>query len=235
MVFYTLPVLQKSKVAARTIVRRTLLRLGERASARQLANLRNVLSYLEIGHWLDGDRPVQVTDDFALFEVACQRVTGERPLYLEFGVFEGRSMRWWAEHLTQPDARLVGFDSFEGLPVDWRPGLPAGHFRTAGPPSINDPRVTFEVGWFEKTLPHFAFPDHDQLIVNVDCDLYASAAEVLRGVEPYLRPGSLIYFDEFPDRDHELRAFNELRERSSQTLRPVGFARGGLHWLFEVC
>ena len=227
--------LQKPIAAARTIVRQTLLRLGGRASDKQLANLRSALSYLEIGRWLDGDRPGRVSDEFALFEIACQRVTGHRPLYLEFGVFEGRSLRWWAEHLTQPEARLVGFDSFEGLPGDWRPGLPAGHFRTAGPPVIDDPRVTFEVGWFEKTLPHFAFPDHDQLIVNVDCDLYSSAAEVLRGVEPYLRRGSLIYFDEFPDRDHELRAFTELRERTSLELRPVAFAHGGIHWLFEVC
>lgn len=227
--------LQRSKVAARTIVRHALLRLGGRASGKQLANLRNVLSYLEIGHWLDGNLPRRVTDDFALFEIACRRVSGHRPLYLEFGVFEGRSLRWWAQHLTQPEARLVGFDSFEGLPVDWRPGLQAGHFRTAGPPSIDDARVTFEVGWFDKTIPQFAFPDHDQLIVNVDCDLYASAAEALRGVEPYLRPGSLIYLDELPDRDHELRAFNELRERTSLELRPVAFARGGLHWLFEVC
>jgi hypothetical protein len=221
--------------AARNLVRQTLIRLGERASDKQLANLRSALSYLEIGRWLDGDRPRRVSDEFALFEVACQRVRGRHPLYLEFGVFEGRSMRWWAEHLTQPEARLVGFDSFEGLPVDWRPGLPAGHFATGGPPSIDDPRVTFEVGWFEKTLPQFAFPEHDQLIVNVDCDLYSSAAEVLTAIEPYLRRGSLIYFDEFPDRDHELRAFTELRERVALELRPIAFAHGGVHWLFEVC
>jgi len=220
--------------AARNAVRRALLRLGGHASDKQLANLRSALSYLEIGRWLDGDRPRLVSDEFALFEIACQCVRGHRPLYLEFGVYQGRSMRWWAQHLTQSEAHLVGFDSFEGLPEDWRPGLPAGHFRTGGPPSIDDPRVTFEVGWFEKTLPQFTFPDHDQLIVNVDCDLYSSAAEVLGGIEPHLRRGSLIYFDEFPDRDHELRAFNELRERILLDLRPVAVAHGGLHWLFEA-
>src|SRR4051794_18834378 len=39
--------------------------------------------------------------------------------YLEFGVWEGASMRWWAARNTHPDSSFVGFDSFEGLPVNW--------------------------------------------------------------------------------------------------------------------
>ncbi|MCX2715910.1 hypothetical protein [Mycolicibacterium sp. J2] len=67
--------------------------------------------------------PVVVEDKWALFSMALQRLNGNAPLYLEFGVFEGRSMRWWSEHLTMPGAALVGFDSFEGLPENWRPGF----------------------------------------------------------------------------------------------------------------
>ncbi len=163
-----------------------------------------------------------------------QRVTGSRPLYLEFGVYEGRSMRWWSGHLTAPDASLVGFDSFEGLPEDWRPGLGTGTFSTGRIPQIDDPRVSFQVGWFDDTLPKFDIPEHDQLVVNVDSDLYSSAVTVLGWVEPYLRPGTLLYFDEFPDRDHEMRAFAELRARSARTFTPIGIAHGGIHWLFEV-
>src|SRR5581483_8062137 len=96
-----------------------------------------------------------VADEFALFEVALRRVTGSKPLYLEFGVFEGRSMRWWSQHLAQQDATLVGFDSFEGLPEDWRPGLGTGHFSTGRIPQIDDARVSFQVGWFDDTLPKF--------------------------------------------------------------------------------
>lgn len=216
-------------------VRSALLRLGGRANSRQLAYLRSVLSYLELGRWLadEQQRPAQVARDTDLFAMAAARVTGERPLYLEFGVFEGRSMRWWAEHLTPPGARLVGFDSFDGLPEDWRPDTPRGHFRTAGPPQIDDPRVSFEVGWFDQTLPNFKPPEHDQLIVNVDCDLYTSAVTVLDWLEPHIVPGTLVYFDEFPDRDHEMRALFESLSRTGRQVRPLGMARGGVHWLLQ--
>jgi hypothetical protein len=227
------------KRGLKTAVRLALLRAGRRAAPKHLANLRNVLSYLELGQWLASEHPgaqLQVVDDeFALFEIARRRIVGQAPLYLEFGVFEGRSMRWWARHLGQPGARLVGFDSFEGLPENWRPGIGAGHFQTGEPPKIDDSRVSFEVGWFDDTLPKFTVPDHDQMILNVDSDLYSSASTVLHWAEPYLRPGTLIYFDEFPDRDHEMKAFSELRARSGLKFVPVGIAHGGVHWLFETC
>jgi hypothetical protein len=94
--------------------------------------------------------------------------------------------------------------------------------------------VSFQVGWFDDTLPEFRVPDHDQLIINIDSDLYSSAVTVLQWAEPYFQPGTLIYFDEFADRDHEMRAFNELKARSPHDFQPVGVAHGGLHWLFEV-
>jgi len=219
-------------------VRLALLRAGRHATSRQLANLRSALSYLELGQWLANDhcgiRLQVVGDEFDLFEVARRRTTGRAPLYLEFGVFEGRSMRWWSRNLSQPEARLVGFDSFEGLPENWRPGIDAGHFQTGRPPEIDDSRVSFEVGWFDETLPGFDVPDHDQLIVNVDSDLYSSASTVLHWLEPHVRPGTMIYFDEFPDRDHEMKAFNELRARSAHRFTPVAIAHGGVHWLFEA-
>ena len=87
--------------------------------------------------------------------------------------------------------------------------------------------MSFQVGWFDDTLPRFTVPDHDQLIINVDSDLYSSALTVLRWAEPYIRPGSLIYFDEFSDRDHEMRAFSEWRAQSPYKVRPLGLAMGG--------
>jgi hypothetical protein len=227
-----------AKRDVKTAIRLALVNVGRRSTPEQLANLRSVLSYLELGHWLEHDlsglAPQVVPDEMALFDLALDKITGDKPLYLEFGVFAGRSMRWWSRHLPHRDARLIGFDSFEGLPENWRPGLGSGHFATGKPPKIDDDRVSFEVGWFDDTLPKFKIPEHDQLIINVDSDLYSSAVTVLTWAEPYLKAGTLIYFDEFPDRDHEMRAFNELVARSSHELRPLAIARGGLHWLFEV-
>jgi hypothetical protein len=57
---------------------------------------------------------------------------------------------------------------------------------------------------------------------------------VLHWVEPYLRAGSLIYFDEFPGRDHEMKAFSEPRVRPSLTFAPLAIAHGGVRWLFEI-
>jgi hypothetical protein len=195
-----------------------------------------VLSYLEVGQLLTSQHPAPeiVPDDFAVFEAARRKVVGQAPLYLEFGVGGGRSMRWWSGNLSQPVAKLVGFDSFQGLPEDWSPWYPAGVFNVGAPPQIDDSRVSFQTGWFDDTLPSFTVPDHDQLILNVDCDLYSSTSTVLRWAEPYLRPGTLIYFDEFPDRDHERKAFNELCERSSFQFKPVAAARNGTNWLFET-
>jgi hypothetical protein len=219
-------------------VRLALLRLGRHATPAQLEVLRASLGYLELGRWLHsehpGSSPEVAADKFGLFEIARRRITGQAPLYLEFGVFRGRSLRWWSSHLSQPRANLVGFDSFEGLPEDWRHDVRVGHFRTGEPPQIDDSRVSFQVGWFDDTLSHFTVPDHDQLILNVDSDLYSSALTVLRWAEPYVRPGTLIYFDEFCDRDHEMRAFGEWRAQSPHRLRPVGIAEGGVSWLFEV-
>ena len=222
----------------RSRVRLALMAAGRHVNDRHLADLRSVLSYLEIGRDLSGrpadEQPLSLDNDTDVFEVARRQVTGQRPLYLEFGVFEGRSLRWWISHLTSPAARFVGFDSFEGLPEDWRPGLETGHFATGQPPDIRDPRVSFVIGWFDRTLPGFAAPPHDQLIINIDSDLYSSAATVLRWATPLLRPGTLLYFDEYPDRDHEMRALAEYARTSPYDFSPVAFARGGVHWLFLV-
>jgi hypothetical protein len=74
-------------------VRSNLLRLGGRTSPTALANLRSVLSYLELGAWLasveSGEPIASVPTSFDVFEEALRRVRGDRPLYLEFGVFRG--------------------------------------------------------------------------------------------------------------------------------------------------
>jgi hypothetical protein len=225
-------------VGMATALRANLVRLGRHLGEGQLARLRSALGYLEIGalaHRLAPDAaPVTAADRFGVFEHALTHVHGDAPLYLEFGVYRGETMRWWADHLRAPAARLVGFDSFEGLPTAWRPGFESGRFGTAGPPDLADPRVGFMVGWFDETVPGFEPPPHDQLIVNVDCDLYSSARTVLAWAAPHLKAGSLLYFDELADRDHELRALHELLDGSGITLRPLAMGGGGNHFLFAV-
>jgi len=220
----------------RTMVRRSLLAIGRRLPPPAFASLRIALGWLELGRWLADQPgaprpPREFESKFDLYDYALTQLTDGGALYLEFGVYEGKTLRWWAEHLTDPSSRIVGFDSFEGLPEDWRPGGAVGEFRTAGPPSIDDPRVSYVVGWFDDTLPNYKPPEHEQLVLNVDCDLYSSARTVLEWAESYLRPGTLVFFDELVDSHHEMRAFVESLAKSGRHVTPLGYS--GWRWLFR--
>lgn len=224
------------RTTVRALAHRGLLALGCRLPTRGFQNLHDALAWVELGHWLAAHAganatPRELASKDELFAHALAHVQGTRTQYLEFGVYEGNSLRWWAEHVTDPSARFVGFDSFEGLPEDWRHNIRQGQFRTAGPPSIEDPRVSFVVGWFDETLSQYELPPHDQLIVNIDSDLYSSAHTVLEWLEPHLQPGTLLYFDELVDCHHELRAFVESLAKSGRRVSPLGFHRW--HWLFR--
>jgi hypothetical protein len=216
--------------------RRALMAIGGHLSARALTRLTNALGGLEQGRWIAeaGSHVPNLPDRFAVFDEALRRVRGSRPLYLEFGVYRGRTIRYWASHLALPDARFVGFDSFEGLPEDWQPNAQAGSFSVGRVPEVDDPRVSFVVGWFDETLPTYEPPPHDQLIVNVDCDLYSSSRCVLEWLAPHLRPGTLVYFDDLFNRDHQWRALQEWLNGSGKSARPVAMARWGHHLLFEI-
>lgn len=129
---------------------------------------------------------------------------GDRPItYLEFGVFEGRSLRHWVELNQHPDSRFYGFDSFEGLPEDWKRfdgQMVKSHFDVNGAlPDIDDDRVSFVPGWFQDTVDIFLekFEPEEQLVLHVDSDLYSSALYVLTRLDALLVPGTIVIFDEF--------------------------------------
>ncbi len=132
-------------------------------------------------------------------------------------------MRIWSKLLTNPESSLHGFDSFEGLPEHWNTMNPHGAFYTKDNlPWFDDPRVQLHVGWFNQTLPHFSLPNHDRLIVHVDADLYSSTRYVLEMLQPHIGVGTLVLFDEFYDRQHELKAFDEFLRSSQMKFRFLG-------------
>jgi hypothetical protein len=144
--------------------------------------------------------------------------------YLEFGVYRGDSIRFWSGLNTAPDSRFIGFDSFEGLPEDWRAGQRQGHFTTHGTtPAIEDPRVEFVTGWFNDTVPPFArqFVARNRLVLHFDADLYSSTMLPLVHFDRLMTAGTLLVFDEFYDRDNEYRALIDWQKTCGRRWRVV--------------
>jgi hypothetical protein len=152
-----------------------------------------------------------------VFNKVSQKIKDKQCLYLEFGVFQGESIKYWSNALKNPKSILHGFDSFIGLPENWdvAGGFVKGTFSTNGEiPKINDDRVTFFKGFFDETLPKYDIPDHDLLIVIMDADLYSSTKLVLEFLLPYIKPGDYLYFDDLARPDHEFKAFSEFIDES---------------------
>ena len=206
-----------------------LTRIGEFVSERQVRRADASLNYVEVGRWMraKGFRHItRVVGREQLWAMAAAQLQGRKVLYLEFGVFKGDATRRWVELLPDPQCMFHGFDSFEGLPEVWRPGYDAGHFDVQGAiPVINDARVTFHKGWFDQTLPLFEVPDHDVLMLNVDADLYSSTKLIFEKLADHIRVGSYLYFDEFNERFHELKAFDEFMTETNMTFDLVGATR----------
>jgi hypothetical protein len=137
-------------------------------------------------------------------------------LLLEFGVWEGASIRAFAEINHAPGSLFYGFDSFEGLPEYWR-GMEAGRFSTGGEaPKVTDPRVRFVKGWFQDSLPPLidelaAAAEGRTVIVHFDADLYSSTLFLLFTLAPRLKRFRFI-FDEYAG--HEARAMYNFLQAS---------------------
>jgi hypothetical protein len=131
--------------------------------------------------------------------------------YLEFGVWKGDSLRYWASLLDDPANRFWGFDTFEGLPEDWRAGQPKGTFGLAGTiPDFDDTRIGIVPGLFQQSLDPFLAGwrrDRTQLVVHMDADLYSSTLFVLTTLDRHFVDGDVVIFDDFGVLLHEFRAF----------------------------
>lgn len=143
---------------------------------------------------------------------------------LEFGVFSGHTLKVIAA--ARDDIEVYGFDSFEGLPEDWRSGFPANTFGVDKLPEV--PGAELVVGWFDATLPGF-LAEHPGPVafLHLDADLYSSTVTVLDHVGPRLQPGSIVVFDEYFNypgwEQHEHRAWQEYVERTGTTFEYEGY------------
>ncbi len=219
------------------LIREQLTRLGAHAPRKLPHYLNSTANFLDAGRSLRDlglELPARVPDRFDVLRAGARALIQPDPLYLEFGVWEGASLAFMAREVLAPGAHFVGFDSFQGLPEDWTVTAQQGEFNTDGAlPDIDDPRVSFEAGWFEDTVPSFSLPPHGQLFVNIDSDLYSSAKTVLDAMAGHISVGDLLYFDEFADRLNEGRAFREHLEQTGYAYEVVAASRTLSHILFH--
>lgn len=144
---------------------------------------------------------------------------------VEFGVGSGATLRMIADALP-----VVGFDSFEGLPEDWRPDFKRGAFRFDPISSMTN--ATIVPGWFADTVASYDWPEHLAL-VHFDADLYSSTMTCLDSIGAYIQPGCVVVFDEFFGYEDDVsgnvpgeqRAWQEFAETADLTWDVLGHGR----------
>jgi hypothetical protein len=202
-----------------------LTRVGERLTPGAIHNLNAAVNYLEIGRWMRA-HGYPTSERYArrerLFDMVGAQVGDKQALYMEFGVHKGEATRYWSKLLRNPNSKLHGFDSFEGLPESYNE-FPPGQFSLRGTvPQVDDDRVQFFKGWFSETLADYEMPPHEVLILNLDADLYSSTIFVLKTLRKEIVAGTYLYFDEIYDRSHELRAFDDFLRETGMRFRLLG-------------
>lgn len=150
-------------------------------------------------------------------------------LWLEFGVFTGRTINYISQFTTDP---VYGFDSFEGLPEKWRDGFEKGAFNVNGVlPGVRS-NVVLIKGWFQDTLPMFIkeHVGHKKIsFIHLDADLYSSTKYVLDQLKSYLDKNCIIVFDElinypgFDGETGELKAFYEFITENEVEYEWIGY------------
>ncbi len=151
-------------------------------------------------------------------------------LYLEFGVFSGKTINFIAEQVG-PEQIVHGFDSFEGLPEQWG-ALAEGTFNKDGQfPKVHE-NVKLHKGWFDQTLAPFVEANSEPVaFLHADADLYSSTKTILNGLARQIVSGTVIVFDEFINypywRDHEYKAFMEFIEQSGHKFEYIAYTDRG--------
>src|SRR5437773_4716673 len=148
---------------------------------------------------------------FALYKwvIENERLANCEINYIEFGVADGHSMRWFVQQNANQQSCFYGFDTFTGLPEDF--GVyKKGTFNTNNQvPNIQDSRVKFFQGLFQQTVPRFLqeLNKDRRNVIMMDADLYSATLYALTSLAPFLKKNDIIFFDEFAVPTHEFKAF----------------------------
>jgi hypothetical protein len=157
--------------------------------------------------------------------------------YLEFGVSQGYSFRWWVDANKNSDSKFFGFDTFEGLPEAWGALFKKGDMNAAIP-NIDDKRVEFIKGLFQETFYPFT-RSHDLSsdrirVIHLDADLFSSTLYILTSIAPFLKKGDILLFDEFNVPNHEFMAFQYFTQSFYVKTKLLGAVNNYLQVAFQI-
>jgi Methyltransferase domain len=147
-------------------------------------------------------------------------------LVAEFGVYSGKTIRHIAKQC--PDQHVYGFDGFEGIPEDWKPGSKKGAYSSNKVLPEVPQSVKLVVGWFEDTLPAFIEEHKGEVFryIHVDCDVYSSTRTIFTLCKHMIVPGTVLQFDEYYNyphwQQHEFKAFQELITATGLSYKYIG-------------
>lgn len=166
----------------------------------------------------------------ALLHHVLENEIGGHPLglALEFGTGSGKSARCISRYLP-----LITFDSFQGLPEDWREGFPKGSFRY-DPPELPKNCKVVQSAFEDLTLADFSGTGPLRL-VHLDADLYSSTYTALTAI-PYVLKGAILVFDEFWNypgcENHEQLAFARFIDLEGLDYEVIG--HGEQSWAVKI-
>ena len=138
--------------------------------------------------------------------ISKENFTHQKIQFLEFGVYKGESIKYFAKKLLNEDNIFIGYDTFVGLPTDWQ-SAKKGMFSTDGEaPETDDKRISFVKGIFQKTFNSSIINKNIKTIIHFDADMYSSTLFLLFKLHEILDEYYFI-FDELEG--EELRALKD--------------------------
>lgn len=181
--------------------------------------------------------PLHTFWDYLKFCIAQADIKG---LWLEFGVGSGKTLSFIAQQ--KPDQVIYGFDSFKGLPEDWRIDddtiyRQSKYSLNGIAPSLPHKNITLVNGYFNETLEQFVKCNNEPCsFIHIDCDLYSSTIYVLMILfnAGKIIKGTVILFDELYNykyyEQHEFRALNEFLQNTGIKYAWIAHTESPVSW-----
>ncbi len=207
----------------------------------------NLLYLTKMSAWINKNRKIEYNDfpstwdykkryPFYKWVMEKEALVNVPVNYLEFGVADGYSFKWFLNENKDRGSSFHGFDTFTGLPEDF--GVyKKGTFNSNNQvPQIDDRRGQFYQGLFQQTLPGFlsGFNNTNRKIIMLDADIYSATLYVLTSLAPFLKKNDIIFFDEFAVPTHEFKAFQDFVHSYYIDLELIGAASNYYFVAFKV-